>query len=92
VDAAQGVEAQTLANVHLAMNNNLAILPVINKIDLPMPTWNRVKSQLEDILALDSLEAVLASAKYGTGTAEILEAIVRQIPRPRATRRPRSRR
>ena len=82
VDAAQGVEAQTLANVHLAMNNNLAILPVINKIDLPNANVEQVKSQLEEILALDSREAVLASAKYGTGTAEILEAIVRQIPPP----------
>ncbi len=82
VDAAQGVEAQTLANVHLAMNNNLAILPVINKIDLPSANVEQVKSQLEEILALDSREAVLASAKYGTGTAEILEAIVRQIPPP----------
>ncbi len=83
VDAAQGVEAQTLANVHLAMNSNLAILPVINKIDLPSANVERVKRQLEEILALDSREAVLASAKYGTGTAEVLEAIVHQIPPPK---------
>ncbi|MBI4536467.1 MAG: elongation factor 4 [candidate division NC10 bacterium] len=85
VDAAQGVEAQTLANVHLAMQNNLAILPVINKIDLPSADVERVKGQLEEILALDSREAVLVSAKYGTGTAETLEAIVRQIPPPRGS-------
>ena len=82
VDAAQGVEAQTLANVHLAMRSNLAILPVINKIDLPSADVERVKGQLEEILALDSRDAVLVSAKYGTGTAETLEAIVRQIPPP----------
>jgi GTP-binding protein LepA len=82
VDAAQGVEAQTLANVHLAMQLNLAIMPVINKIDLPSADVEQVKSQLEEILALDSREAVLASAKYGTGTEEMLEAIIRQIPPP----------
>ncbi|MFA5028852.1 MAG: translation elongation factor 4 [Candidatus Methylomirabilota bacterium] len=82
VDAAQGVEAQTLANVHLAMRSNLAILPVINKIDLPSADVERVKGQLEEILALDSRDAVQVSAKYGTGTAETLEAIVRQIPPP----------
>jgi GTP-binding protein LepA len=82
VDAAQGVEAQTLANVHLAMQNNLAIVPVINKIDLPNADVEKVKRQLEDILALDSREAILASAKHGTGTAEVLEAIIARIPPP----------
>ncbi len=82
VDAVQGVEAQTLANVHLAMRNNLAILPVINKIDLPNADVDRVKGQLEDILALDSDEAILTSAKLGWGTLDILEAVVERIPPP----------
>ncbi len=82
VDAVQGVEAQTLANVHLAMRNNLAILPVINKIDLPNANVEGVKDQLEDILALDSAEAVLTSAKYGWGTLDVLEAVVSRIPPP----------
>jgi GTP-binding protein LepA len=85
VDAVQGVEAQTLANAHLAMKNNLAILPVINKIDLPNADVDRVKAQLEDILALDSAEAILVSAKYGWGTVEVLEAIVARIPPPRGS-------
>ncbi|MBI4842212.1 MAG: elongation factor 4 [candidate division NC10 bacterium] len=82
VDAVQGVEAQTLANVHLAMRNNLAILPVINKIDLPNADVDRVKAQLEDLLALDAADAILASAKHGWGTPEVLEAIVHRIPPP----------
>jgi len=82
VDASQGVEAQTLANVHLAMQNNLAIIPVINKIDLPNADVARVRAQLEEILALDGSEAVAASAKHGEGTTEILEAIVARIPPP----------
>ena len=82
VDAVQGVEAQTLANVHLAMRNNLAILPVINKIDLPNADVDRVKAQLEDILALDAADAILASAKHGWGTLEVLEALVHRIPPP----------
>jgi len=82
VDAVQGVEAQTLANVHLAMRNNLAILPVINKIDLPNADVDRVKAQLEDILALDAADAILASAKHGWGTLDVLEAIVQRIPPP----------
>ncbi|HSB79583.1 MAG TPA: translation elongation factor 4 [Candidatus Methylomirabilis sp.] len=82
VDAVQGVEAQTLANVHLAMRNNLAILPIINKVDLPNANPEKVRQQLEDILALDGAEAVLSSAKHGWGTAEVLEAIVAKIPHP----------
>jgi len=82
VDAVQGVEAQTLANVHLAMRNNLAILPVINKVDLPNANPEQVKRQLEDILALDGGEAILTSAKHGWGTSEVLEGIVAKIPSP----------
>jgi GTP-binding protein LepA len=85
VDAVQGVEAQTLANVHLAMRNNLAILPVINKIDLPNADVERVKGQLEDVLALDGSGALLASAKYGWGTLDILEAVVSRIPPPQGS-------
>jgi len=82
VDAVQGVEAQTLANVHLAMRTNLAIVPVINKIDLPSADPARVRTEIEDILALDGAEALLVSAKYGQGIDEILEAIVARIPPP----------
>jgi len=85
VDAVQGVEAQTLANVHLAMRNKLAILPVINKIDLPNANVERVKGQLEDILALDSSGALVASAKHGWGTLDILEAVVSRIPPPQGS-------
>ncbi len=85
VDAAQGVEAQTLANVHLAMRSNLAILPVINKIDLPSADVARVKTQLEDILALESAGAILASAKHGWGTVDVLEAVVARIPPPQGS-------
>lgn len=83
VDASQGVEAQTIANVNLAMNNRLEIIPVINKIDLPAADPERVKEEIENILALDSSEAILASAKEGIGTEEILEAVVHKIPPPR---------
>jgi GTP-binding protein LepA len=82
VDAVQGVEAQTLANVHLAMRTNLAIVPVINKIDLPSADPAKVRTEIEDILALDGAEAILVSAKYGQGIDEILEAIVARIPPP----------
>jgi GTP-binding protein LepA len=82
VDAVQGVEAQTLANVHLAMRTNLAIVPVINKIDLPSADPARVRAEIEEILALDGAEAVPVSAKYGQGIDEILEAIVARIPPP----------
>jgi len=84
VDAAQGVEAQTVANVHLALKQGLTIIPVINKIDLPNADIPTVKKQLEDILAIPSNEAIEASAKAGLGITEILEAIVHRIPPPRA--------
>ena len=82
VDAAQGVEAQTLANVNLALNNNLEMIPVINKIDLPAADPERVKHEIEEALVLDASSAVLASAKEGIGTEEILEAVVQRIPPP----------
>lgn len=82
VDAAQGIEAQTLANVYLALENNLEILPVINKIDLPSADPERVKQEIEDIIGLDASEAVLASAKAGIGIKEILEQIVEKVPSP----------
>ena len=82
VDAAQGVEAQTLANVYLALDNNLEIVPVLNKIDLPSADPERVRRQIEEIIGLDASEAVLASAKQGIGTEEILERIVARIPPP----------
>jgi len=82
VDAAQGIEAQTLANVYLALDNNLEILPVINKIDLPSAEPERVKQQIEEIIGLDASDAVLASAKAGIGIKEILEQIVRKVPAP----------
>jgi GTP-binding protein LepA len=82
VDAAQGVEAQTVANVHLAMQQELTIVPVINKIDLPNADIPAVKRQLEDILAIPADDAILASAKTGAGIEEILEAIVLRIPAP----------
>ena len=83
IDAAQGVEAQTVANVNLAMNHNLTIIPVINKIDLPHADIPNVKKQLEDILAIPSEEAVLASAKEGTGIENVLESIIKIIPHPK---------
>jgi GTP-binding protein LepA len=84
VDAAQGVEAQTVANVHLALKQGLTIIPVINKIDLPNADVETVKKQLEDILAIPADEAIEASAKAGLGIIEILEALVHRIPPPRA--------
>ncbi len=83
VDATQGVEAQTVANTYLAVEHNLEIIPVINKIDLPASEPERVKEQIEDILGIESADAILASAKEGTGTKEILEAIVKKVPPPR---------
>ena len=83
VDAAQGVEAQTLANVYQALDHNLEILPVINKIDLPSAEPERVKAEIEEIIGLDASEAVLASAKQGIGIDEVLEGIVRVVPPPR---------
>lgn len=88
VDAAQGVEAQTVANVHLAMRQNLTIIPVINKIDLPHANVDLVKTQLEDILAIPADTAIAASAKEGIGIDEILEAIVQRIPPPKPTGAP----
>jgi GTP-binding protein LepA len=85
IDAAQGVEAQTVANVHLAMKQNLTIIPVINKIDLPHANVPLAKTQLEDILAIPAETALLASAKEGIGIEEILEAIVARIPAPKPT-------
>ena len=85
VDAAQGVEAQTVANVHLAMKQNLTIIPVINKIDLPHADVAQTRSQLEEILAIPGDTAIPASAKEGIGIDEILEAIVARIPAPRPT-------
>ncbi len=82
VDAAQGVEAQTMANLHLAMDQNLVIIPVLNKIDLPAADVDKCKQQLEDILAIPAEEAIPASAKSGIGIEEILEAIVARIPPP----------
>ncbi|SVB63381.1 uncharacterized protein METZ01_LOCUS216235, partial [marine metagenome] len=88
VDAAQGVEAQTVANLNLAITQKLAIIPVINKIDLPHADVDQVKRQLEEILAIPADDAVLTSAKEGIGTEEVLEAIVRHVPHPRATASP----
>ncbi|KPG69766.1 MULTISPECIES: translation elongation factor 4 [unclassified Enterococcus] len=82
VDAAQGIEAQTLANVYLALDNDLEILPVINKIDLPAADPERVRSEIEDVIGIDASEAVLASAKAGIGIEEILEQIVEYVPAP----------
>jgi GTP-binding protein LepA len=82
VDAAQGVEAQTLANVYLAIGNNLEIIPVINKVDLPSADPEAVKEQIEQVIGLDTSGAILASAKTGLGTEEICEAIVTRIPPP----------
>src|SRR5208282_1463761 len=85
VDAAQGVEAQTVANVHLAMKQNLTIIPIINKIDLPHANVALAKQQLEDILAIPGDTAISASAKEGIGIEEILEAIIERIPAPKPT-------
>ncbi len=83
VDAAQGIEAQTLANVHLAIREGLTIIPVLNKIDLPSAQPDVVMEELENVLAIPREEVILASAKEGTGVAEILEAIVARIPPPK---------
>ncbi len=91
IDAAQGVEAQTVANTHLALSQDLAIIPVINKIDLPSANLERCSRQLEDILAIPAEEAVLASGKDGIGVGEILEAIVNRVPPPRLSDYPATR-
>lgn len=82
VDAAQGIEAQTLANVYLALDHDLEIVPVINKIDLPSADPERVRNEIEDVIGLDASEAVLASAKAGIGIEEILEQVVEKVPAP----------
>jgi GTP-binding protein LepA len=82
VDAAQGIEAQTLANVYLAVDNDLEIIPVINKIDLPAADPERVREEIETVIGIDASEAVLASAKAGIGIEDILEQIVEYIPAP----------
>lgn len=82
VDAAQGVEAQTLANVYLALDDNLEILPIINKIDLPSAEPEKVRKEIEDVIGIDASEAVLASAKQGIGIQDLLEQIVHQVPAP----------
>lgn len=85
VDAVQGVEAQTLANVHLAFTNGLAIIPVINKIDLENADPEKVKRQMEELLLLEASEAILCSAKEGIGIQEVLEAVVKRIPPPQGS-------
>ena len=85
VDAAQGVEAQTLANAYLAVDDGLEIVPVINKIDLPGAQPEETRRQIEDIIGLDGSQAILASAKVGTGIREVLEAIVHRLPPPAGT-------
>ncbi|MDP2929924.1 MAG: translation elongation factor 4 [Candidatus Omnitrophota bacterium] len=83
VDAAQGIEAQTVANLYLAMEHNLVIIPVINKIDLPNAEIEKVKHQISDILGLERDEIILASAKMGMGIEDVLEAVVNRIPSPK---------
>lgn len=83
VDAAQGVEAQTVANVHMAIDHNLEVVPVINKIDLPSAEPERVRQEIEDVIGIDASGAILASAKEGIGTEDILEAIVKNVPPPK---------
>ena len=83
VDAAQGVEAQTLANVYLALDANLEIVPVLNKIDLPAAEPDRVKEQIEEVIGLDASDAVMISAKSGLGIEDVLEAIVTRLPSPK---------
>src|SRR5439155_11513950 len=82
-DASQGVQAQTVANVYLALDHDLAIMPIINKIDLPSVDPELVRHQIEEIIGLDASRAILASAKEGRGTDDILEAIVRDVPPPK---------
>src|ERR687895_2056763 len=82
VDAAQGVEAQTVANAYLALEHDLTLVPIINKIDLPNADPERVKTQLREVIGLDADDVILASAKAGIGTEEILEAIVNELPPP----------
>ena len=83
VDASQGVEAQTLANVYLALENDLEIIPVLNKVDLPGADPESIKEEIESIIGLDTSQAILCSAKTGIGIPEILEAVVDRIPCPK---------
>src|SRR5262249_24999713 len=83
IDATQGIEAQTLANLYLALEADLAIIPVINKIDLPSAEPERVKQEVEEVIGLPKEECILASAKEGIGTQDILEAIIKHIPPPK---------
>jgi GTP-binding protein LepA len=86
VDASQGVEAQTLANVYQAINNNHEIVPVLNKVDLPAAEPERIRQQIEDVIGIDASEAVLISAKTGLGVPDVLEAIVHRLPAPKGDR------
>ncbi len=85
VDAAQGIEAQTLANVYLALDHNLEVFPVINKIDLPSAEPERVKNEIEDVIGIEAQDAPLISAKNGIGIEEVLEAVVEKIPAPKGS-------
>ena len=85
VDASQGVEAQTLANTYLALNHNLEIIPVINKIDLPSAEPERIREQIEQVIGLPAQDAILVSAKLGVGIKEVLEAVVRLVPAPKGS-------
>src|SRR5947209_1641421 len=85
VDASQGVEAQTLANTYLALHHNLEIIPVINKIDLPAAEPERIREQIENLIGLDAKDAILVSAKQGTGVHDVLEAIVHLVPPPKGS-------
>src|ERR1700748_1068051 len=86
VDASQGVEAQTLANVYQALDNNHEIVPVLNKVDLPAAEPEKVKQQIEDVIGIDASEAVMISAKTGLGVPDVLEAIVARLPPPKGDR------
>ena len=86
VDASQGVEAQTLANVYQAINANLEIVPVLNKVDLPAAEPDRIKTQIEDVIGIDAQDAVLISAKTGLGVPDVLEAIITRLPAPKGDR------
>src|SRR5262249_34742642 len=85
VDASQGVEAQTLANTYLAIHHQLEIIPVINKIDLPAAEPERIREQIEQVVGLDARDAVLVSAKQGTGIHDVLESIVHLVPPPKGS-------
>ena len=91
IDAAQGVEAQTVANAHLALEQGLAIIPVVNKIDLPSANIPKVQQQIEDLLAIPAEEAILASAKSGIGIPDIIQAVIQKVPPPRDPHYPQTR-